>query len=275
MRASKAEGKILALEEVIESEGGITAGRFDEIQAEIELAKDKADGALDVGQAAIDAALAGDERDRGNRSAFGSIRTQQQVIVDEQSAQAKRITDMNVKFEGRDANTQARISGVEVVLADTSGALAQRIDNLSASTDTALDETTATIKALEKVSSDADAALALRQDQMRVEMTEADNTLSADIASESEARVTADEAISRRVSEVEAQFSSDLEDAKSEDCGRGAWLGQQKMRRLPSRSALSMRRSRLPIRHCLHLAESSKAMADADRALGSGSAPSM
>ena len=60
----------LALEEVIESEGGITAGRFDEIQAEIELAKDKADGALDVGQAAIDAALAGDERDRGNRSAF-------------------------------------------------------------------------------------------------------------------------------------------------------------------------------------------------------------
>ncbi|MGU5529403.1 phage tail tip fiber protein [Aeromonas caviae] len=268
VRASKAEGKILALEEVIESEGGITAGRFDEIQAEIELAKDKAEGALDVGQAAIDAALAGDERDRGNRSAFGSIRTQQQVIVDEQSAQAKRITDMNVKFEGRDANTQARISGVEVVLADTSGALAQRIDNLSASTDTALDETTATIKALEKVSSDADAALALRQDQMRVEMTEADNTLSADIASESEARVTADEAISRRVSEVEAQFSSDLEDAK-------ARVAAEELARATKDEALAQQISTVDAAFkaadtalSASLAESSKAMADADRALG-------
>ncbi|ELO1554828.1 phage tail tip fiber protein [Aeromonas hydrophila] len=268
VRASKAEGKILALEEVIESEGGITAGRFDEIQAEIELAKDKADGALDVGQAAIDAALAGDERDRGNRSAFGSIRTQQQVIVDEQSAQAKRITDMNVKFEGRDANTQARISGVEVVLADTSGALAQRIDSLSASTDTALDETTATIKALEKVSSDADAALALRQDQMRVEMTEADNTLSADIASESEARVTADEAISRRVSEVEAQFSSDLEDAK-------ARVAAEELARATKDEALAQQISTVDAAFkaadtelSASLAESSKALADAKQALG-------
>ncbi|MCJ7928947.1 hypothetical protein, partial [Aeromonas sp. LsrichE-8G] len=268
VRASEAEGKILALEEVIESEGGITAGRFDEIQVEIELAKDKAEGAADVGQAAIDAALAGDERDRENRSAFGTIRTQQQVIVDEQSAQAKRITDMNVKFEGRDANTQARISGVEVVLADTSGALAQRIDDLSASTDTALDETTATIKALEKVSSDADAALALSQDQMRVEMIEADNTLSADIASESEARVTADEAISRRVAEVEAQFSSDLEDTN-------ARLATEELARASQGEALAQQISTVDAAFkaadtelSASLAESSKALADAKQALG-------
>ncbi|MFM5790047.1 DUF1983 domain-containing protein [Aeromonas caviae] len=268
VRASEAEGKILALEEVIESEGGITAGRFDEIQVEIELAKDKAEGAADVGQAAIDAALAGDERDRENRSAFGTIRTQQQVIVDEQSAQAKRITDMNVKFEGRDANTQARISGVEEVIANAGSALAQRIDDLSASTDTALDETTATIKALEKVSSDADAALALSQDQMRVEMTEADNSLSADIASESEARLTADEAISRRMSEVEAQFSSDLEDAK-------ARVAAEELARATKDEALAQQISTVDAAFkaadtalSASLAESSKAMADADRALG-------
>ncbi|WP_270835499.1 phage tail tip fiber protein [Aeromonas sp. QDB30] len=268
VRASEAEGKILALEEVIESEGGITAGRFDEIQVEIELAKDKAEGAADVGQAAIDAALAGDERDRENRSAFGTIRTQQQVIVDEQSAQAKRITDMNVKFEGRDANTQARISGVEEVIANAGSALAQRIDDLSASTDTALDETTATIKALEKVSSDADAALALSQDQMRVEMTEADNSLSADIASESEARLTADEAISRRMSEVEAQFSSDLEDAK-------ARVAAEELARATKDEALAQQISTVDAAFkaadtalSASLSESSKALADADRALG-------
>lgn len=268
VRASEAEGKILALEEVIESEGGITAGRFDEIQVEIELAKDKAEGAADVGQAAIDAALAGDERDRENRSAFGTIRTQQQVIVDEQSAQAKRITDMNVKFEGRDANTQARISGVEEVIANAGSALAQRIDDLSASTDTALDETTATIKALEKVSSDADAALALSQDQMRVEMTEADNSLSADIASEESARVTADEAISRRVAEVEAQFSSDLEDTN-------ARLATEELARATKDEALSQQISTVDAAFkaadaalSASLSESSKALADADRALG-------
>ncbi|MFM5142973.1 DUF1983 domain-containing protein [Aeromonas veronii] len=268
VRASEAEGKILALEEVIESEGGITAGRFDEIQVEIELAKDKAEGAADVGQAAIDAALAGDERDRENRSAFGTIRTQQQVIVDEQSAQAKRITDMNVKFEGRDANTQARISGVEEVIANAGSALAQRIDDLSASTDTALDETTATIKALEKVSSDADAALALSQDQMRVEMTEADNSLSADIASESEARLTADEAISRRVSEVEAQFGDDLD-------GVNARLATEELTRASQGEALAQQISTVDAAFkaadtelSASLAESSKALADAKQALG-------
>ncbi|HHQ4617432.1 TPA: hypothetical protein ACSP2N_001446, partial [Aeromonas veronii] len=143
VRTGEAEGKISALEEIIESEGGITAGRFDEIQAEIELAKDKADGAGDAGQAAIDAALAGDERDRDNRTAFGAIRTQQQVIVNEQAAQAKRITDMDVKFEGKDADTQARITGVEEVFADADSALAQRIDDLSASTSGSFGETAA------------------------------------------------------------------------------------------------------------------------------------
>lgn len=176
VRTGEAEGKISALEEIIESDGGITAGRFDEIKAEIELAKNKADGAGDAGQAAIDAALAGDERDRDNRTAFGAIRTQQQVIVNEQAAQAKRITDMDVKFEGKDADTQARITGVEEVFAD------------------------------------ADSALALRQDQMHAELTDADNALSAGIASESKARATADSALGKRIDTVVAK-AGELESA--------------------------------------------------------------
>lgn len=234
VRTGEAEGKISALEEIIESEGGITAGRFDEIQAEIELAKDKADGAGDAGQAAIDAALAGDERDRGNRTAFGAIRTQQQVIVNEQAAQAKRITDMNVKFEGKDADTQARITGVEEVFADADSALAQRIDDLSASTSGAFGETAAAIKALEKVSTDADSALALRQDQMHAELTDADNALSAGIASESEARATADEAMSRRVDELTANVDGELGDLS-------ARVAQEEQARADGDGALAQR----------------------------------
>ncbi|OEC40460.1 DUF1983 domain-containing protein [Aeromonas sp. DNP9] len=234
VRTGEAEGKISALEEIIESEGGITAGRFDEIQAEIELAKDKADGAGDAGQAAIDAALAGDERDRDNRTAFGAIRTQQQVIVNEQAAQAKRITDMDVKFEGKDADTQARITGVEEVFADADSALAQRIDDLSASTSGSFGETAAAIKALEKVSTDADSALALRQDQMHAELTDADNALSAGIASESEARATADEAMSRRVDELIANVDGELGDLS-------ARVAQEEQARADGDGALAQR----------------------------------
>ncbi|BCO13763.1 hypothetical protein RIMD111065_21190 [Aeromonas hydrophila] len=234
VRAGEAEGKISALEEVIESNGGITAGRFDEIKAEVELAKDKADGAGDAGQAAIDAALAGDERDRGNRKSFGAIRTQQQVIVNEQAAQAKRITDMDVKFEGKDADTQARITGVEEVFADADSALAQRIDDLSASTSGALGEAAAAIKALEKVTTDADSALALRQDQMHAELTDADNALSAGIASESEARTTAIDAISRRVDELTASVDGELGDLS-------ARVAQEEQARADGDGALAQR----------------------------------
>ncbi|QBX72251.1 DUF1983 domain-containing protein [Aeromonas hydrophila] len=234
VRAGEAEGKISALEEVIESNGGITAGRFDEIKAEVELAKDKADGAGDAGQAAIDAALAGDERDRGNRKSFGAIRTQQQVIVNEQGAQAKRITDMNVKFEGKDADTQARISGVEEVFADADSALAQSIDDLKASTSGAFGETAASIKALEKASADGDSALALRQDQMHAELTGADNELSAGIASESEARATADEAMSRRVDELTASVDGELGDLS-------ARVAQEEQARADGDGALAQR----------------------------------
>ncbi|MDI3431714.1 DUF1983 domain-containing protein [Aeromonas sp. V90_14] len=226
VRAVEAEGKISALEEVIESNGGITAGRFDEIKAEVELAKDKADGAGDAGQAAIDAALAGDERDRGNRKSFGAIRTQQQVIVNEQAAQAKRITDMNVKFEGRDADTQARISGVEEVFADADIALAQRIDDLSASTSGALGEAAAAIKALEKVTTDADSALAQRQENMESSIdlggqTDVEGALASDerdrenrkargkIITQQQTLANAHEALARDVTQLTADYEAD------------------------------------------------------------------
>ena len=60
-------------------DGGITAGRFDTIIAELELQRGLDD---DNASAAIDGALAVDERDRENRKAFGTIRTEQRVILD-------------------------------------------------------------------------------------------------------------------------------------------------------------------------------------------------
>ncbi|MGU5575466.1 phage tail tip fiber protein [Aeromonas caviae] len=129
VRAGTSEAKIQALEEIIEDDGGITAGRFDTIIAELELQRGLDD---DNASAAIDGALAVDERDRETRKAFGAIRTEQRVILTEQQAQAQRTTDMEVKFEAKDAATQARISSVEKVTSDADAALASQINTVSA-----------------------------------------------------------------------------------------------------------------------------------------------
>ncbi|MCV9380497.1 DUF1983 domain-containing protein [Aeromonas hydrophila] len=129
VRAGTSEAKIQALEEIIEDDGGITAGRFDTIIAELELQRGPDD---DNASAAIDGALAVDERDRETRKAFGAIRTEQRVILTEQQAQAQRTTDMEVKFEAKDAATQARISSVEKVTSDADAALASQINTVSA-----------------------------------------------------------------------------------------------------------------------------------------------
>ncbi len=265
VRAETSEAKIQALEEIIEDDGGITAGRFDAITAELELQRGQDD---DNASAAIDGALAVDERDRETRKAFGTIRTEQRVILTEQQAQAQRTTDMEVKFEAKDAATQARISSVEKVTSDADSALAQRIDNVTTEFKAADAQANADIRSLAQSSATADEALSLRQDQLAATFSSATAELAANITQEESSRVTADEAISRRVAEVEAQFSSDLEDAN-------ARVAAEELARATKDEALAQHISTVDAAFkaadtalSASLSESSKALADADRALG-------
>ncbi|QHC08895.1 DUF1983 domain-containing protein [Aeromonas veronii] len=248
VRTGEAEGKISVLEEIIESEGGITAGRFDEIQAEIELAKDKADGAGDAGQAAIDAALAGDERDRDNRTAFGAIRTQQQVIVNEQAAQAKRITDIDVKFEGKDADTQARITGVEEAFADADSALAQRQDNMESSID---------------LGGKTDVEGALASDERDRENRKARGK----IITQQQTLANAHEALARDVTQLTADYEADSADLRSQ-------ITEERLARSTADEALAQKTSVLEAQIegvdqslSASIAEVAKASADADSAM--------
>lgn len=265
VRAGTSEAKIQALEEIIEDDGGITAGRFDAITAELELQRGQDD---DNASAAIDGALAVDERDRETRKAFGTIRTEQRVILTEQQAQAQRTTDMEVKFEAKDAATQARISSVEKVTSDADSALAQRIDNVTTEFKAADAQANADIRSLAQSSATADEALSLRQDQLAATFSSTTAELAANITQEESSRVTADEAISRRVAEVEAQFSSDLEDAN-------ARVAAEELARATKDEALAQQISTVDAAFkaadtalSASLSESSKALADADRALG-------
>lgn len=265
VRAGTSEAKIQALEEIIEDDGGITAGRLDVITAELELQRGQDD---DNASAAIDGALAVDERDRETRKAFGAIRTEQRVILTEQQAQAQRTTDMEVKFEAKDAATQARISSVEKVTSDADSALAQRIDNVTTEFKAADAQANTDIRSLAQSSATADEALSLRQDQLAATFSSTTAELAANITQEESSRVTADEAISRRVSEVEAQFSSDLEDTN-------ARVAAEELARATKDEALAQQISTVDAAFkaadaalSASLSESSKALADADRALG-------
>lgn len=265
VRTGASEAKIQALEEIFADDGGITAGRFDAITAELELQRGNDD---DNASAAIDGALAVDERDRETRKAFGTIRTEQRVILTEQQAQAQRTADMEVKFEAKDAATQARISSVEKVTSDADSALSQRIDSVTAEFKAADAQASADIKALEQSSASADEALSLRQDQLAATLSSATADLAANITQEESARVTADEAISRRVSEVEAQFSGDLDEVN-------ARVASEELARANQDEALAQQISTVDAAFkaadtalSASLAESSMALADSDRALG-------
>lgn len=97
IRTDTAEGKIRALEQIVESDGGITAGRFDEITATLDLTAKAADQAA---EAAIANALAGEQGDQRNRQAAAGIRRDQQVQLGLHQALASEVTDLTAKFEG-------------------------------------------------------------------------------------------------------------------------------------------------------------------------------
>lgn len=265
VRAGTSEAKIQALEEIFADDGGITAGRFDAITAELELQRGNDD---DNASAAIDGALAVDERDRETRKAFGAIRTEQRVILTEQQAQAQRTADMEVKFEAKDAATQARISSVEKVASDADSALAQRIDNVTTEFKAADAQANAEIWSLAQSSAAADEALSLRQDQLAAELTSSTAELGANITQEESARVTADEAISMRVAEVEAQFSSDLDEVNARVAAEESARANQDEALAQQISTVDAAFKAADTALSASLAESSKAMADADRALG-------
>lgn len=160
VRTDEAESSITELKKIVSSSDGVSLVRFDSMQADLDL----------TAGAAIEGALADDERDKQSRKAFGAIRTEQKVILAEQLAQAQRISDMSVKFEGVNADTQARISSVEQVLSDEDKALAGRMDSMEADYKQGDADNIARIESLSQVTSEAMQALTQRQDKLSAEV---------------------------------------------------------------------------------------------------------
>ncbi|MBP4058366.1 hypothetical protein, partial [Aeromonas sp. Prich7-2] len=114
VRTDTAEGAIRALEEIVENDGGITAGRFDEITATLDLTAKAADQAA---EAAIANALAGDKGEQRHRQAEASIRRDQEAQANEHQALAREVTQFRAEFAGEAAATAAELTEVREVIA--------------------------------------------------------------------------------------------------------------------------------------------------------------
>ncbi|WP_050498215.1 phage tail tip protein J-related protein [Aeromonas caviae] len=219
IRTDTAEGKIWALEQIVESDGGITAGRFDEIAATLDLTAKAADQAA---EAAIANALAGEQGDQRHRQAAAGIRRDQQVQLGLHQALASEVTDLTAKFEGEQADTAARLTVVREVIAGVEQSTAREIGQLTTKTD----KTQGEVGALSEAVAEQGKALAARQDDLSAEvdltgLASIGNTLAdeqgeerarkarASITRRQETQADEHQALAREVTQFRAEFSGE------------------------------------------------------------------
>lgn len=205
VRAGTSEAKIQALEEIIEDDGGITAGRFDTIIAELELQRGLDD---DNASAAIDGALTGDERDRENRKARGVILQQQSTLANQQEAQARTVEQLTAEFDAENGEIRAQITNAQLVRATADEALSRRISVVDSEFKAADAATNAAVAAEVRARSDADSAMAQQIQQVTANYQQGDQALTSQITAESAARADAMQALGSQINTVSAVAGS-------------------------------------------------------------------
>ncbi|MFM5247336.1 phage tail tip fiber protein [Aeromonas caviae] len=199
-RTDTAEGKIRVLEEVVEDAGGITAGRFDEIAAALDLAARAADQAAEAGVAN---ALAGEQGEQRHRQAEASIRHDQKVQLDLHQALAREVTELDARFEGEKAATAANFTEVREVVAGVEQSAVQQISQLKADYQAGDRQTNAALEERSKTLSDADKALSERVTQLQATLAQDDQTLNAAILETQRTQAQGDQALAEQIGQLQ------------------------------------------------------------------------
>ncbi len=199
IRTDTAEGKIRALEQIVESDGGITAGRFDEITSTLDLTAKAADQAA---EAAIANALAGEQGDQRNRQAAAGIRRDQQVQLGLHQALASEVTDLTAKFEGEQADTAARLTVVREVIAGVEQSTAREISQLKTDYQAADSKTAAALEESNRTLSAADQAMAERVTQLQATLEGDVQTLNAAILETQRTQAEGDSALAEQIGQL-------------------------------------------------------------------------
>ncbi|MBV7439068.1 DUF1983 domain-containing protein [Aeromonas sp. sif2416] len=222
VRTGTAEGKIRALEEVVEDAGGITAGRFDEIAAAIDLTAMAAEQAAAAG---IANALAGEQGEQRHRTAEAAIRRDQKVQIDQHQALASEVTDLTAKFEGEQADTAARLTVVREVIAGVEQSTAKQITQLNTEYQEADRKTNAALEESSKALSDADQAMSERVTQLQATLEGDDRTLNAALLETQRTQAQGDQALAEQIGQLKT--SSGEQSAQLTSLGKVVSDGQQ------------------------------------------------
>ncbi|MGG5827687.1 phage tail tip protein J-related protein [Aeromonas salmonicida] len=199
VRTGTAEGKIRALEEIVEDAGGITAGRFDEIAASIDLTAKAAEQAAAAG---IANALAGEQGEQRHRTAEAGIRRDQKVQLDLHQALASEVTDLTAKFEGEQADTAAQLTVVREVIAGVEQSTARELTQLQTDYQAADRQTNAALEESSRTLSEADQALAERVTQLKATLEEDDRTLNAALLETQRTVAEGDQALAEQIGQL-------------------------------------------------------------------------
>ncbi|MBA8781474.1 hypothetical protein HJ593_07975, partial [Aeromonas caviae] len=222
VRTDTAEGAIRALEEIVENDGGITAGRFDEITATLDLTAKAADQAA---EAAIANALAGDKGEQRHRQAEASIRRDQQVQLDLHQALASEVTDLSAKLEGEKAATIARLTEVREVIAGVEQSTARELSQLKTDYQAADSKTAAALEESNRTLSAADQAMAERVTQLQATLEEDDRALNAALLETQRTVAEGDQALAEQIGQLKT--ASGDQAAQLTSLGKVVTDGQQ------------------------------------------------
>jgi len=203
-RTDSAEGKIRALEEVVESEGGVTAGRFDEISARLDLNKVAAD---DAALGAIGAALAGDAEAQRQRQTTAAIQRDQRVQVEAHQALAKTVETLSAEFEGEQADAEARFTSLQEVVAGVEQSTTQQLEQQRSEYQQGDQAAQAALEEQGRTLAAADQALAEKSDKLQADLTLQGKELSAAVQSVATAQNDADKALGQRIDTVQASVT--------------------------------------------------------------------
>ncbi|WP_429180036.1 phage tail tip protein J-related protein [Aeromonas salmonicida] len=208
-RTDSAEGKIRALEEVVESEGGVTAGRFDEISARLDLNKVAAD---DAAMGAIGAALAGDAEAQRQRQTSAAIQRDQRVQVEAHQALAKTVETLSAEFEGEQADTAARFTSLREVVAGVEQSTTQQLEQQRSEYQQGDQAAQAALEEQGRTLAAADKAQVEQITQLSAKVEQGDSLLAADIKAAQKAQVEGDQALTERLD----QQQTEVGDTKSQ-----------------------------------------------------------
>ncbi|MGU5726589.1 phage tail tip protein J-related protein [Aeromonas caviae] len=222
VRTGTAEGKIRALEQIVESDGGITAGRFDEITATLDLTAKAADQAA---EAAIANAIAGDKGEQRHRQAEASIRRDQQVQLDLHQALASEVTQFRAEFEGEQAATSAALTGVREVIAGVEQSTARELSQLKTDYQAADSKAAAALEESKRTLSAADQAMAERVTQLQATLEGDDQTLNAAILETQRTLAQGDQALAEQIGQLKT--ASGDQAAQLTSLGKVVTDGQQ------------------------------------------------